>query len=74
MKKNNYLIFAGIGLELIGIELAMAWIGHSIDQEMGWPGFAIAGLLILGLVGWLVHVVRLLQHVVDDEEEVSKEK
>lgn len=67
-ERNKGLIFVGIGIELIGIELSFIYIGRMVDKEMNWPGFGVAFFGIAGLTIWLWHVVRLLRQF-DQEEE-----
>lgn len=66
---SNYLVFVGIGAELIGIEIAAVYVGMSIDKKMGWEGYALTGLLLIGLVGWLLHVIKMLQRFDQQEKE-----
>lgn len=69
MKKNKALIFAGIGIELVGLEVTLIFFGRMLDQKYGWPGFAVAGLGLSGLVFWLWQVVRLLKNFEEEDEE-----
>lgn len=61
MKK--YLVFVGMGFELIGIVLASLWVGMWIETQKPmknlWPVF----LVFIGLSAWFFRVVRLLKHM-----------
>lgn len=63
------IVFAGMGFELVGLMLASVYIGQMIDKKMGWNGYSMAGLMMLSLVGWIVHIVILLGQ---EEKEAEK--
>ncbi len=58
---NKYLVFAGIGFELIGLILLSVYIGEALDSKWPSKGLWVAGLILLSLVGWMVHLVFLLK-------------
>ena len=59
--KNKYLVFVGIGIELVGIMMACLLIGQWLDQKYDLKGLAMVGLSVMGLAGWLVQIVKLTQ-------------
>lgn len=63
MKRNPYLYFTAMGMELVAIEIAMIQVGSLIDKRMGWSGYALAGGSIIGLVGWLLHIFYALRDI-----------
>lgn len=65
--KNIYLLFVGIGLELVGIEVGMILLGQWVDERWGLPGVGVAVLGLGGLIVWLWHVVRMLRQLDEDE-------
>lgn len=62
------MVFAGMGFELLGLVVAGLYMGRAIDQEMGWPGYALAGLVMVALLGWCFHIYWLLERFERDEE------
>jgi hypothetical protein len=58
--KRNGIVFTAIGFELVGIMLTCLYLGQEIDKKYGLNGIGIAGLSMLGLAGWLTHLVILL--------------
>lgn len=58
---NHYLIFVGIGTELLGIILSMAWLGIELDDYFGTKGLMVVFLSILGLISWLLHLIYLVK-------------
>ena len=66
---SSYMVFVGIGAELIGIELVMIFIGTYIDRAAGWKGYGLAACLVIGLTVWLVHVVKMLQKLSAEEDD-----
>ena len=71
MKK--YIVFISIGFELVGVMLACAYLGQTIDKTYQTKGLALAGLMLAGLVGWLVHVLMLLRRF-EKEAPTDKEQ
>lgn len=59
--KSKYLIFAGIGVELVGIMIACLLLGQWLDRQYDLKGLAMVGLSVMGLAGWLVQIVKLTQ-------------
>ena len=57
------LIFMGMGFELVGIVLASHYLGSMLDIRFSLGGLGIAGALLLGLVGWVMHIVYLLMRM-----------
>lgn len=55
------MVFMGLSFELVGLILGCLYIGSLIDKELGWSGYATAGLAVLGMAGWLIHLVSLLK-------------
>ncbi len=62
-KLNKGLIFAGMGFELLGIMVGCIYIGAIIDKKMQWPSYAAAGLVVIGVTGWIIHVFHLLKQI-----------
>lgn len=61
--KNRYLVFVGIGFELVGIIIATLYVGKMIDDNYGTKGLGLAIFPMLGLIGWIVHVVALAKSI-----------
>ncbi len=61
MKK--YLVFVGMGFELIGIVLATVWIGMWIETKMPMRNLWPVLLVLLGLAGWFYRVILLLKNI-----------
>ena len=59
------LLFVGIGAELVGIILAMYFIGLNlpVENKENWT----AGLIVLGFIGWFAHIIFLLKKTFKDE-------
>ena len=56
---NKYIVFVGMGFELVGVILAGAYLGHYCDETYGWKGLGVVGFSVLGLAGWIAHIVLL---------------
>lgn len=61
--KNRMAVFAGVGFELIALLLSGAFLGQYLEKRFPSQGFLTAGLVILALVGWMVHLIVLLRRM-----------
>ncbi len=59
MKK--YAIFAGLGLELIGITAVSLWIGQKLEKAHPMQGLYVVVCLLLGFTGWVVRIILSLR-------------
>jgi hypothetical protein len=66
MKK--YLVFVGMGFELIGIVLASLWVGMWIESKQPMRNLWPVLLVFLGLSAWFYRVVQLLKKLNDPNE------
>jgi hypothetical protein len=55
------LKFVGIGFELVGIVLASLYVGGVLDRSFSLNGMGVAGMILLGTGGWIVHMIILLR-------------
>ncbi len=60
-----------MGFELVGVILTTVYLGKLIDENYGTKGLGIAGLPMLGLAGWIAHIVILSKSVEKAEENQS---
>lgn len=61
--KKSMLVFAAMGMELVGVILGGILLGRWLDDKYGWNGIGVLSLSILCLVGWLVHIIVLLRQM-----------
>ena len=66
MKK--YLVFVGMGFELIGIVFAGLWIGMWIEGQKPMKNLWPVLLVFLGLGGWFYRVILLLKKMNKENE------
>lgn len=64
---RQYIIFFGLGIELVVLSITLIYIGQFLDQRFGWNGFGIAGGAVLALVSWLTHLIFAMRKL--DQEE-----
>lgn len=67
--KSKYLVFAGMGVELIGIILSCLYLGKILDEHLQIKGLALAGLPMIGLAGWIYHIVLLTRQIDENSAE-----
>lgn len=60
---NKYIIFAGIGFELIGLIIGSVFFGEYLETKWSTRGLWVAGLILLSLVGWMIHLIYMLKSV-----------
>lgn len=63
---NKYMLFIGIGFELIGLIVAAVFAANWLEARYPSKGMITAGLVLLALVGWFVHIMVLLKQVNKD--------
>jgi hypothetical protein len=61
--KGPYLVFAGMGFELIGLVLGSLWLGTVLDEHFQTKGMWVAGMSVLALAGWILHLIQMLKMV-----------
>ncbi len=62
-KKDPYLIFIGMGFELVALILSSLWLGEKLDNYYKAHGVIAMGLMILSLVGWFVRLIYMVKKV-----------
>ncbi|MBX2995591.1 MAG: AtpZ/AtpI family protein [Bdellovibrionaceae bacterium] len=72
MKPNRYLIFASMGVELVGLIIGCLFIGQVLDEKFGTKGLMVIFFSIASLVGWFVHLIFLLKRIDRMEEQDAK--
>jgi len=55
------LVFMGMGFELLGLILGGYLVGNAIDTHFGWSGYAMAGVIVICMISWMIHLVYLLK-------------
>ena len=71
---NQYIVFASIGFELIGLIVGSFYLGQYLDQKYQSGGLIFVGLSLLCLVGWLWRVIWLLRRMQKREEAAEAKK
>lgn len=60
---NKYIAFAGIGFELVGLIILSVYLGEYLETTIPSKGLWVAGLILVSLVGWFIHVVSMLKNI-----------
>lgn len=66
MKK--YLVFVGMGFELIGIVLVGLWVGIWLETQKPMKNLWPVLLIFLGLSAWFYRVIKLLKKMNAENE------
>lgn len=69
---GRFLLFIGLGTEIVGLILAAVWLGGILDEKMGTKGLFLSLLSFAGLIGWMVHILVLLKKTRSDDSEPPK--
>jgi F0F1-type ATP synthase assembly protein I len=69
---NKYIVFAAMGFELVGIIIACLFLGQWLDRNYGTRGLGLVGCSVLGLAGWLVHIVQLTKNLDKNQDQNSQ--
>lgn len=62
------MVFTGMGFELVGLVLGALYIGGIIDRHYQLPGYGTAGMIILCTVGWIWHIIVLLNNIMKSDD------
>lgn len=63
MKKNPAVAFIAMGFELVGLILASLYLGQWIDKTYESAPWATLGLVVVGVIGWMIHIFLLIQQI-----------
>ncbi len=66
---NKGLVFMGMGFELLGLVLGGYYLGDTIDRYFSWPGYGVAGLIVICMIGWMFHLIFLLKRFMASDEQ-----
>ncbi len=69
MKRKRGIIFTGIGFELVALILAAIFVGQMLEEKYPQGGLWNAGLIIVALIVWLVHVIVLVKVMERNDQE-----
>ncbi|XGC80874.1 AtpZ/AtpI family protein [Bdellovibrio bacteriovorus] len=70
---KNYIIFASMGFELVGLIIGCFYLGQYLDQKYNSKGLIFVGLSFAALIGWLWRVIWLLRRMQKNEEKQDTE-
>lgn len=65
---NKYLVFIGMGTELVGIIVVMAYLGKFLDEYLKTNGLMIALMSFAGLGTWIYHITFLLKRLENNHD------
>lgn len=65
---NKYLVFVGMGIELVGIIVGCLFVGQLLDQHFQSKGLIMVGLSVTGLAGWLYQIILLTRQIENSEK------
>lgn len=65
---SKYLVFVGMGAELIGIIGGCLYVGQMLDQKFQTKGLIMVALSAAGLVGWLYQIILLTRQIENSEK------
>jgi hypothetical protein len=66
---RRYLIFIGMGFELVGLTVASLYVGSIADAKYSLNGLGVAGGAVAGLLCWLIHLVAVIRKIETDTPE-----
>lgn len=53
--------FAALGFELVGLVLALVFVGRYFDQNYGWGGWGVISGVSIAFIGWVTHLYLVVQ-------------
>ena len=71
-KKTNSqhkgLVFAGLGMEIIGLMVGSVVVGTKIDEYFGWKGYSVFFLLLSSFSVWVWHIIIMAKRMMRENE------
>ena len=61
-------VFIAMGFEAVGLVTVCVLIGRWLDDRYGWTGLGAAAGAIIGVVGWMTHLIVALRQLSNDSE------
>ena len=65
-KKGKGLVFAGLGMEVVGMMIGSVIVGREVDKYLGWPGYSVIFLLLTSFGLWVWHIVAISKKFMQD--------
>jgi len=62
-QKQQLMVFAGLGFEVVGLMMGSVVIGSVVDDYMKWQGTATMVLIILSFILWLYHIIFMAKKI-----------
>ena len=60
---GRYYIFVGMGLELVGLVLAMSILGSYLDEKYNLNGICLVSFNFFALISWFYHLIVLIRAI-----------
>lgn len=70
---GRYIIFAGIGFELVGLIVGCFYLGQMLDEKYQTKGLIFVGLSFACLIGWLWRVIWMIRRIQKQDEKSEAE-
>jgi F0F1-type ATP synthase assembly protein I len=62
-QQTKYLAFLGLGSELLILMFGGAYLGQILDQKYALKGFGVIGMLLIGFITWVIHLIFLIRRL-----------
>lgn len=68
------LVFIAMGVEAVGVIMACLYLGQWLDQKYGWGGYGAPIGALIGLIGWVVHLLAVAQTITQSDSQSLAKK
>lgn len=68
-KTGKGLVFAGLGMEIVGMMIGSVLVGNEIDKIFGWPYYSVIFLILASFGVWIWHIVAIAKKFMQDVKE-----
>lgn len=65
---RTYALLVALAFECVGVVTALVLIGRYFDSKYGWSGMGAAAGAIIGVIGWVTHLIVVLRQLAKEEE------
>ncbi len=73
-KTGKGLVFAGLGMEIIGMMIGSVIVGREVDKLTGWPGYSVIFLVLASFGVWVWHIIAIAKKFMQDVSDSATPK
>lgn len=65
---RTYALLVALAFECVGLVTVLVLAGRYFDEQYGWGGKGAAAGAVIGVIGWVTHLIVVLRQLAKEEE------